>query len=80
MILPANHQPTKPMQPGKESLHAPASTVTAKRATILREPFAIAFVGSDQLDVVGFPQIGIQRVAIIGGVADQSFREFVEKA
>jgi len=80
VILPANHQPTKPMQPSKESLHGPASTVTAKRASILRDPLAIAFVGSDQLDVVGSQQIGIQRVAIIGRVADQSFREFVEKA
>ena len=80
MILPANYQPTKPMQPSKESLHAPASAVAAKRATILRDPLAIAFVRSDQLDVVGCKQVGVQWVAIVGGIADQSFREFVEEA
>ena len=53
MILPTNHQSTKPVQPGKELFHAPASAVAAKGATILRDPFAIAFVGSDQLDIVG---------------------------
>jgi hypothetical protein len=80
VILPANHQPAKPMQPGKESFHTPASTVAAKRATVLGESFAIAFVRSDQLDVVGFQKIGVQGVTIVGGVADQSFREFVEEA
>jgi len=37
-------------------------------------------VGSDQLDIVGFQQIVIEWVTIVGGVADQSFRKFVEEA
>jgi hypothetical protein len=80
VILPANHQPTKPVQPSKESLHAPTSAVATERATILREPLAVLFVGSDQLDIVGFQEIVIEWVAIVGGVADQSFRKFVKEA
>ena len=79
MILPANHQPTKPVQPSKESLHAPTSAVATERATILREPLAILFVRSDELDIAGFKQIVIEWVTIVGGVADQSFRKFVEE-
>jgi hypothetical protein len=37
-------------------------------------------VRSDQLDIVGLKQIVIEWVTIVGGVADQSFREFVEEA
>jgi hypothetical protein len=80
MVLPANHQPTKPVQPSKESFHAPTSAVAAERATVLCEPLAIAFVRSDQLDIVGFQQIVIQGITIVGGVADQSFGKFVEEA
>ncbi len=80
VILPTNHQPTKPVQPGKESFHAPTSAIAAERATVLGEPFAIAFVRSDQLDIVGFQQIVIQGITIVGGVANQSFGKFVEEA
>ena len=80
MIFPANHQPAKPVQPSKESLHAPTSAVATERATILREPLAILFVRSDQLDIVGFQEVVIEWVTIVGGVADQSFRKFVEEA
>lgn len=80
MILPTNHQPTKPVQPSKESFHAPTSAIAAERATVLGEPFAIAFARSDQLDIVGFQQIVIQGITIVGGVANQSFGKFVEEA
>jgi hypothetical protein len=80
VILPGNHQPTKPVQPSKESFHAPGSAVATEGATILCEPLAIAFVRSDQLDIVGFQQIMIEWVTIVGGIADQSFRKFVEEA
>jgi len=60
VTLPANHQLSKPMQPCKESFHGPASAVAAERATVLGEPLAIAFVRSDQLDIVGFQQIVIE--------------------
>ena len=80
MILPTNHQPTKPVQPSEESLHAPTSAVATEGATILRDSLAILFVRSDQLDIIGFQQIVIEGVTIVGGVADQSFRKFVEEA
>ena len=54
VILPANYQATKPVQPSKESLYAPTSAIATERATVLGEPLAIAFVRSDQLDVVSF--------------------------
>ena len=80
MILPTNHQPTKPVQPSKESFHAPTSAIATKWATVLGESFAIAFVRSDQLDIVGFQQIVIQGITIVGSVANQSFGKFVEEA
>jgi hypothetical protein len=80
VILPANHQTTRPVQPSKESFHAPTSAVAAERATVLCEPLAIAFVRSDQRDIVGCQQVVIEGITIIGGVANQSFRKFVEEA
>jgi hypothetical protein len=67
------------VQPGEESLHAPTSVVATERATILRDPLAILFVRSDQLDIVGFEEMVIHSVPV-GGGADQSFRKLVEEA
>jgi hypothetical protein len=36
MLLPADHQPTKVVEPGKQSFRAPTSWVAAQGTTILR--------------------------------------------
>ena len=38
MIPPTNDQPTKPVQPSKESLYGPTASVAREPATVLREP------------------------------------------
>jgi hypothetical protein len=35
VVLPTDDQPTKVMQPGKESFHSPTPAVAAQRATVL---------------------------------------------
>jgi hypothetical protein len=36
VVLPANHQPTKVMEPSEKSLDSPTVAVTAQRMTVLR--------------------------------------------
>jgi hypothetical protein len=80
VVLPANHEPTKMMQPGKQSFDSPTSAVTAQRTTILRRCPALATMRCDHLDAIALSQISIQTVTVIRFVTDQSCREGVEKA
>jgi hypothetical protein len=79
VALPVDHQPTKMMQPGRQSFHSPTS-VTTQGTTILRRDATLAAMGCDCLDAVALRRISIQAVAVIGLVADQSQREAVEEA
>jgi hypothetical protein len=80
VVLPADHQPTKIMQPGKQPFHSPTSAVAAQRTTILRRRLALSTMRCDHLDATAFGQISIQAVTVIGLVADQSRREVIEEA
>jgi len=80
VVLPADDQPTKVMQPGKESFHSPTSAVAPQRATVLRGFPALSAMGCDHLDAVALGQIAVQAVAVVSFVADQPCREGVEEA
>jgi hypothetical protein len=80
VVLPADHQPTKVMEPSEESLDSPSFAVTAQRTTALRRRPALSTMRGDHLDVIALGQISIQAVTVIGFVADQSRREGVEEA
>jgi len=80
VVLPADHQPTKMMQPGKQSFHSPTSSIAAQGATILRRRPALSTMRCDHLDAIAFGQISIQAVIVIDLVADQSCREGGEEA
>ena len=80
MIFPANHEPTKPVQPSEESFYAPTPAIATKRSTILGSSLAIAPVRSNQFDTVAVQQMIVQGIAIVSVVADQSFGEFFEEA
>ena len=81
VIFPARHQPSLIVQPSEEALHFPTTTVASQHATILcRGPAAGGIVGRDQFDPVAFAQPLIQRVAVVGAVADQSLRGVGEEA
>ena len=80
MVLPADHQATKVMEPGKQSFHAPASSIPTQGATILRWRPTLSTMRGDHLDAIAFGQLSVQAVAVVGLVADQSRRERVEEA
>jgi hypothetical protein len=80
VVLPADHQPPKMMEPGKKSFDSPASAVAPQRATILCWRPALSTMRGDHLDTIALSQISIQAVTVIGFVADQSWREGFEEA
>ena len=45
LVLPANHQPTKVMQPSKQSLYSPTLAIAPQRTTVLRPLPALSPVG-----------------------------------
>ena len=55
-------------------------SIAAQLAPVLRFDFALAAMGSDQLDSVYFRELFIERVRVVRFVADESLREFVEEA
>ena len=75
----AGDQSPKPMQPGEESLYRPAFAIAAQLATILRL-LPVLTIRRDQLNAVFFLQAPVERVRIIGFVAEDAFGEFVQEA
>ena len=80
MVLPADHQPTKMMEPSKKPFHSPTPAVAPQGTAILRRRPALSAMGCDHLDAVTLGQVPIQTVTVVGFVADQSRREGVEEA
>ena len=70
VVLPTDDQPTKVMQPGKESFHSPTPAVPPQRATVLCGFAALSAMGCDHLDAIALGQISIQAVTVVGFVAD----------
>ena len=67
------------MEPGEEALDLPAPTRAAKGAAILG-PCAPAAIGRDHLDPVRGPERGVEGVAVITAIANQSAREIGDEA
>ena len=80
MIFVAHHNSPKVAQPRKQTLDLPASFVTAHLSPILRfRSLAIGFVRRDHLNFK-LLQLFVQRVGIIGFVADQLLRSLIGEA
>jgi hypothetical protein len=78
VVFPSSYEAAEVMQPCEQPLHSPASAVTTQLAAILA--FApVAPVGRDQLDSVLLGELGIERVRVVGFVADEPGRELVEE-
>ena len=73
-FFPADAEPAVILEPGDGSLHRPAPAVAAQRATILSLG-SVGAVGSDHFDALG-RQRGIQRIAVISLIANDSRRKF----
>ena len=68
------------MEPGKESLHSPASAVAPQGTAILRGFTALTAMRGDHLDAIAVRQISVEAIAVVSFVADQPRREGVEEA
>ena len=69
------------MEPSKQALDFPATTVAAQHATVLRDgSAAVAAMRRDQLhmELLAYPLI--QRIAVVGFIADQSLRRLAEES
>jgi hypothetical protein len=54
--FPADHEPTKMMEPSEKSFHSPTSAVAAQSTTILSRRLAHSAMGCDHLDAVTLGQ------------------------
>src|SRR5580693_7870343 len=80
-MFPANHYAAIVMKPREQALDLPAATIAAQRAPVLGDRFApVPAVRRDQFHAKSFPQALIQRVTVVGFVADQSRRSFSEES
>lgn len=77
--LIAGDEPSRVLQPGKQTLDPPAAAVSAQWPTILRDVDAVAPVGRDQFDLTGGER-PVERVAVIGGVANDALGIVGQKA
>jgi len=80
VVFPSGDEAAEVMHPGKEPLHFPASSIAAQLAAILSSAFASAPVGGDQFDSVVFGKLRVERVRVVGFVADEPGGKLVEKA
>jgi hypothetical protein len=74
MVFPSRNQSSEIVQPGEEALDLPAPPVSAKRASVLALA-PVPAVRRDEFDVEGLLQLKRERVAVVGLVPNQSFRE-----
>jgi hypothetical protein len=69
------------MEPSKQSLDFPTTTVPAQSAAVLGDgPTPVPAVRRDQFHPEMLADALIQRIAVVGFVADQSLRDFAEEA
>jgi hypothetical protein len=81
VIFPAHDDATKVMKPSEQALDLPTAAVTTQGAAVLGDRLAaVPAVRRDQLHAQSFAQALVQRVAVVGFVADQSRGSFWEKS
>jgi len=74
VIFPAADESTKVVEPSEEALDFPAAAIATQFATVLGiVPAAIELVRGDQLDAMLFAKTLVQRIAVIGTIANHSF-------
>ena len=77
IVIPSDHDSSEVVKPGKQAFDLPAALVATERTPILgRRIFAIPYppMGRDHLDPSFLEQPLIEAIAIVGVVADHSFR------
>jgi hypothetical protein len=79
VVFPSSDEAAEIMHPREESFHLRALSVAAQLAPI-QTPASVAQVGRDHLDVVFLAERAIERVRVVGLVADEPGGELVEEA
>src|SRR5581483_11205690 len=79
VILPSGDEATEAVHPREEPLYFPASAVAAQLAPVLAF-VSVAPVGRNQLDPVFLVKPAVERVRVVGLVADEPRGELVEEA
>jgi len=81
VIFPANDDATKIMKPSEQPLDLPTTVISAQHASVLCG-FAAArgIVWGHQPHPEAFQDLCIQRVAVVGAVADQAFGSRAQEA
>src|SRR5713226_5723986 len=81
VVLPANDDATIIMEPSKQALDFPATTVAAQDAAVLGDgSTAVPAVRRDQFHTEMLVHPLIQRIAVVRFIADQSLRCFTEES
>jgi hypothetical protein len=80
VVLPSSHEAAEVVHPGEQPLHLPAFSVTAELAAILGSASPPAPIGRNQFDSILCGELRVERVRVVGFVADEPGREFIEKA
>ena len=77
--FPSCDEPTVVLHPCKEPLDFPSATIAALGTAILSLVLAVGPVGREHLDAV-FIHLRLEHIRVVGFVADESLRQFVEEA
>jgi len=79
VIFPSSDEAAEVVHPGEEPLHLPSSAIAAQLSSVLGFAFAPAPIGCNQLDIVLLFERLVERVRVVGFVADEPGWELVEK-
>jgi hypothetical protein len=81
VVLPTNDDAAVIMEPSKQTLDFPATSVAPQHAAILRGGSgSLGVVRRDHLDTETLANLHIQRIAVVSAVADQTLGSFGEEA
>src|SRR5271154_6690700 len=81
VVLPANDDATVIMEPSKETLDFPATTVAPQHAAILcGGSGSPRVVWRDHLDTEALAHLHVEGIAVVGAIADQPLGSFGEEA
>ncbi len=79
VVFVASDDAAEVVKPGKEALYLPASAIATKRPSVLSLGSTVAAMWCDQFDApLGQPVI--ERVGVVGTIADQFSRLSVDEA
>ena len=79
VIFPAGDESAEVVHPCKEPFHLPASAIAARRAPVLSFLLSPSPVGSDHFDTAFGGEFFVERVRVVGFVADEPCGELVKE-